>query len=254
MSHQQTYTDNKAYADFLSDWDTDFFAKYTDTLINHSGRGERVLDAGCGVGQALKRLVAADIDAYGVDVSKPNIERAKVICGNCSVYDGKVLPFTDGFFRAAGAFNVLEHVEEPELFLSELCRVVKPGGWIVVSSPNFFRAAGLGDYHPRMRGIRNKLKNLRRILQKRRVIRRHPEQVRFDRIQPIQRAEFHPDDDAIIATNGIEIRFFLEQYGCDVVSSECTDRYVNPLLDRLLNLTPARHLILNIFTTARKRD
>ena len=34
------------------------------------------------------------------------------------------------------------------------------------------------------------------------------------------------DDDAIVATNGVEIKYFLEQNGCEVLRAECTDRYV----------------------------
>ena len=120
---------------------------------------------------------------------------------------------------------MLEHVEEPEAFLAELVRVTKPGGKVVVSSPNFFRALGLRDYHPRMRGIGNKWRNWQRLRAKRRQMAAEPESVRFDRMEPIRREPFQPDDDAIVATNGVEIKFFLEQNGCDVLRVECTDRY-----------------------------
>ena len=32
MSHQETYTHNEAYAEFLANWDANFYAKYADTL------------------------------------------------------------------------------------------------------------------------------------------------------------------------------------------------------------------------------
>jgi SAM-dependent methyltransferase len=151
-----------------------------------------------------------------------------------------------------GALNVLEHVEEPETFLAELARVAEPGGRVVVSSPNFFRAIGFRDYHPRMRGLANKWRNWRRVLEKRRQMRLVPEQVRFDRMTPIIREAFQPDDDAIVATNALEIAFFLQRAGCLVEKTECTDRYVPKPVDVLLNLTPMRHLMFNAFVVARK--
>src|SRR5471030_2754310 len=42
--------------------------------------GGRVLDVGCGVGQVVGALQRAGFEAHGVDVSEPNIERAKKIC------------------------------------------------------------------------------------------------------------------------------------------------------------------------------
>ena len=42
----------------------------------------------------------------------------------------------DGAFAAAGALNVIEHVADPRAFLDELVRVVRPGGLVVICSPN----------------------------------------------------------------------------------------------------------------------
>ena len=80
-----------------------------------------------------------------------------------------------------------------------------------------------------------------------------PERVRFDRMTPIFKEPFKPDDDAIIATNGLEIAFFLGRNGCEIVQVACTDRYVFWPLDFLLNATPLRYLMLNGFVVARKK-
>ncbi len=81
-----------------------------------------------------------------------------------------------------------------------------------------------------------------------------PESARFDRMEPIRRKPFQPDDDAIVATNGVEIKFFLEQNGCDVLRVECTDRYVAKPIDFALNLGPWRHLMFNAFVVARRKS
>jgi SAM-dependent methyltransferase len=251
MSHQETYRHNEAYAEFLASWDENFYAKYTDYL-RPASIGARVLDVGCGVGQVVGRLTQAGYEAYGVDVSEPNIERARRFSTRCQLYDGKHLPFADGSFASAGALNVLEHVEQPEDFIRELVRVVEPGGRVVISSPNFLRVIGFRDYHPRMRGLGQKWANWRLLAAKRRQMRTAPETVRFDRMPPIVKVPFEPDDDAIIATNALEIKFFLERSGCLVEKVLCTDRYVAAPLDWLLNSTPLRFLALNAFVLAKR--
>lgn len=278
MGHQDSYyKDNEAYAEHLAAWNPQLYAKYADTLKpderwirsrcdrNASGHDVRpnasqreathlrVLDVGCGVGQVVARLNESGFEGHGVDVSRPNIERAKKVCERCQLYDGKKLPFADNYFASAGALNVLEHVDEPEAFIRELVRVVEPGGKIVLSSPNFLRALGFRDYHPKMRGIGNKLRNWKRLREKCAQMRRDPEAVRFDRMQPIVKEPFTPDDDAIVATNAAEMEFFLERNGCNVLRVECTDRYVAKPVDFLLNLGPWRYVMFNSFLVARKR-
>ncbi|MSU62670.1 MAG: methyltransferase domain-containing protein [Pedosphaera sp.] len=251
MGHQETYLHNEAYAEFLANWDVNFYAKYTDTL-KPLRPGARVLDVGCGAGQVVGRLTEAGFEAHGVDVSEPNIERARKFSSRCQMYDGKHLPFPDRHFASAGALNVLEHVEEPEAFIHELVRVVEPGGRVLISSPNFFRVLGFRDYHPKMRGLGNKWRNFQRLLAKRRQMRANPDSVRFDRMTPIVKEPFTPDDDAIIATNALEIAFFLGLAGCDIEEVCCTDRYVAAPVHFALNLLPTKYGMFNAFVVARR--
>ena len=251
MNHQENYRQNEAYAEFLAGWDPGFYAKYADTL-RPAAAGARALDVGCGVGQVVARLREQGYEAHGVDVSEPNIQRARQFSERCQLYDGQRLPFADQFFDSVGALNVLEHVDEPESFIQELVRVTRLDGRVVLSSPNFFRVLGWRDYHPRMRGLGHKWRNWRRLLEKRRQMKSAPLEVRFDRMPPIVKEPFTPDDDAVVATSPLEMKFFLEQAGCRVESVACTDRYVAKPIDFLLNLTPARYLMFNAFLVARR--
>jgi SAM-dependent methyltransferase len=252
VSHQASYEHNEAYAEFLANWDAGFYGKYAD-MLRPVVAGARVLDVGCGTGQVVERIQGAGFEAYGVDVSEPNIARARRVSERCQLYDGRRLPFPDGHFASAGALNVLEHVDEPEAFIGELARVVAPGGKLVLSSPNFLRVLGFRDYHPRMRGVGNKWRNWCRLQAKRRQMVATPDAVRFDRMTPIVKEPFTPDDDAIVATNALEMRFFLERSGCTVESVACTDRYVWWVIDWALNVTPLRYLMFNAFLVARRR-
>jgi SAM-dependent methyltransferase len=251
VSHQASYRHDESYAEFLSNWESGFYAKYADTL-RPARAGSRILDVGCGVGQVIARLTEGGFEAHGVDVSEPNIARARRVSDRCQIYDGRRLPFADGYFASAGALNVLEHVDDPEAFIVELARVVAPGGRVVLSSPNFLRVLGFRDYHPRMRGLGNKWRNWLRLRAKRRQMATTPGEVRFDRMTPIVKEPFTPDDDAVVATNPLEMRFFLERAGCAVESVACTDRYVWRPLDFALNLTPLRYLMFNAFLVARR--
>ncbi|HYE30106.1 MAG TPA: class I SAM-dependent methyltransferase [Methylomirabilota bacterium] len=252
MSHQETYKQNQAYTDFLAGWDPKFYAKYTDTLRPEKAGG-RVLDVGCGAGQVVGKLTEAGYEAWGVEVSETSVAKARLITPRIDVYDGLHLPFPSNHFASVGALNVLEHVEQPEAFLTELVRVTMPGGKVVVSSPNFLRALGYKDYHPRMRGIGNKWRNFQTLLAKRRQMRTDPGSVRFERMQPIVKEPFTPDDDAIVATNPLEIAFFLRRAGCRIRKIACTDRYVPALADLALNLTPTRYMMFNGFVVAEKQ-
>lgn len=252
MSHQDSYyRQNEAYAEHLANWDPGLYAKYADALTP-AKPGARTLDIGCGVGQVVARLQEAGFEAHGVDVSEPNIARAQKVSARCQLYDGRRLPFPDRHFASAGALNVLEHVDEPEAFIAELVRVVETGGRIVLSSPNFFRVFGFRDYHPRMRGLGNKWRNWARLREKRAQMRSAPDTVRFDRMPPIVKEPFSPDDDAIVATNALEMQFFLERAGCVVESVSCCDRYVAKPVEMLLNLGPWRYAMFNSFLVARR--
>lgn len=75
-------------------------------------------------------IVTLDIDPSFAD-QQPASSRSRFVCG-----DARKLPFEDGVFAVVTLFDVLEHIEEDHLAASEAMRVTRPGGHILVSTPN----------------------------------------------------------------------------------------------------------------------
>jgi SAM-dependent methyltransferase len=251
-SHLDHVRDDTAYADILANWDAAFYAKFTGAM-RPSRPGGRLLDIGCGVGQVVATLTREGFEAHGVDVSAPNIARTRSFTERCLLYDGGRLPYPDHHFDRVGALNVVEHVQDPEDFVKEAVRVCAPGGQVVLSSPNFLRFLGWRDYHPRMRGVGNKWRNLQALLDRRSRMQSRPDAVRFERMTPIIQEPFTPDDDAIVCTNALDLGFFLRKSGCDLLEVACTDRTVPGVVEWALNVTPLKYGLFNAWVVGRKR-
>jgi hypothetical protein len=79
-----------------------------------------------------------------------------------------------------------------------------------------------------------------------------PDQVRFERMTPIIKEPFTPDDDAIVCTNALDLGFFLERNGCRLIDIACTDRTVPGWIDALLNCSPLKYGLFNAWVVAEK--
>ncbi len=114
-----------------------FIYNWTKELI---GRDDVCLDLGCGDGYGTKLLAATAREVVGVDIDERTIERAGEKYGseNCKFqkYDGKKLPFPEGTFDLVACFHVIEHVRDDISFISEIFRVLKKGGNLILSTPN----------------------------------------------------------------------------------------------------------------------
>lgn len=99
--------------------------------------GKRVLDAGCGKGRFARVLAERHprAEICGLDLAESMLKFAPPGIRACA---GSLteLPFRDGAFHAAYATESLEHAVDIERAVAELCRVVAPGGRIVVIDKN----------------------------------------------------------------------------------------------------------------------
>ncbi len=98
----------------------------------------RILDVGCGTGLNASFLKAAGHSVTGVDISPVAIERftGQGFEGFVCDVSAQSLPLDDGTFDLAYASEVIEHCTDTETFLRELFRVLRPGGELILSTPN----------------------------------------------------------------------------------------------------------------------
>ena len=103
---------------------------------------KKVLEVGFGDGYGSAYLAETAEEVVGVDLVSGNIPRARAKYPRSNLsfqpFDGLHLPFPDGTFDAAGSFQVIEHIPEPQIipWLAEIKRVLKPGGQLFVSTLN----------------------------------------------------------------------------------------------------------------------
>jgi 2-polyprenyl-3-methyl-5-hydroxy-6-metoxy-1,4-benzoquinol methylase len=115
-------------------------------LLARVRAGESVLDVGCGEGTFTAELTAAGVHGVGIDVAEEPLRRARAAHRGVDVRlvdAGGPWPFADASFDAVWAGEVIEHVADTAGWMSEVRRVLRPGGRLLVSTPNHSRLAVL---------------------------------------------------------------------------------------------------------------
>ncbi len=129
------------------------------------GPGDRVLDMGCGGGRHAFALYKRGADVVAFDMSQEDLVEVRSMFAAINVADeapegatahtvrgtAYALPFEDASFDRIIAAEIMEHLPEDELAMSELYRVLKPGGLIAVTVPRWLPEkvnwALSDDYH-----------------------------------------------------------------------------------------------------------
>jgi SAM-dependent methyltransferase len=132
---------------FLFELHAAMLGKLERIFLAHIPAGARVLDAGCGrslfteIGRRWPfTIVAADVDLDLLRARKAEHPEVR-----WAVAGAHPLPFRDGAFDALFAGELIEHLPDPAQGMAEFRRVVRPGGTLVLTTPNRLRLANVAD-------------------------------------------------------------------------------------------------------------
>ena len=106
-------------------------------FVRGLGRAVHALDLGCGDGRLTVALDAAELTA--ADVSTVALERARRRLPHARLVEldpDAPLPLPDGGFDLVLCAETIEHVRDVQLFLSEMRRVLRPGGGLALTTPS----------------------------------------------------------------------------------------------------------------------
>ena len=136
---REFYETSETYKGLLSAHDEAYLRHYVELVIRYAPPRSKVLDLGCGNGISARLLNQADFDVVGTDISPLFLEDAHAWENprlRYQVCDVMELPFESESFNVICSNELIEHLPDVETALTEMIRVVRKGGRIVLSGPN----------------------------------------------------------------------------------------------------------------------
>jgi ubiquinone/menaquinone biosynthesis C-methylase UbiE len=118
-----------------------YYAYNQDVLLSllEKDKGSRLLDVGCNDGNFTVKAaeVIGTKNLFGIDLDRDALEKASVKGIEAKYHDVNYrFPFEDSYFDEVISNQVLEHVADTDNFFREIYRVLKKGGYAVISTPN----------------------------------------------------------------------------------------------------------------------
>lgn len=131
-----TYANPEYYQPFIAGSLIPFERIFT----RHLSKQELILEAGCGTAQYVKALNVRGYRCIGLDYEIKAMEMANIHAGPLPLVCGDItaLGMAENSFNAVISLGVVEHRRAgPEPFLEEMCRILTPGGTLLISVPYF---------------------------------------------------------------------------------------------------------------------
>ncbi len=140
---------NEIYKDYYKAWDLkhsekevslmkqETFSNYFKLITPYITSGN-LLDVGCATGELMQIAQSNGFDVYGVEVSPYGVNLCREQFGEDKVIEGnlKFGDFPENFFDIITLSDVLEHIVEPLPFLDALYGILKPGGILMIVTPD----------------------------------------------------------------------------------------------------------------------
>lgn len=104
-------------------------------LSRRGAGGELLVDVGCGGGRLWQHLRGRYARCVGVDLIRYEELPAEVEFRRAEL-NRETVSLPDACADTVVAVETIEHLENPRAFVRELARLVRPGGWVVVTTPN----------------------------------------------------------------------------------------------------------------------
>jgi SAM-dependent methyltransferase len=133
------YETSSDYKKLLDAHSEEYLQPYIDTVNKYARPGSKILDAGCGNGLSAYMLSQHGHWVIGTDISSfflaeaASLQNGRLKYQACDALD---LPFADRSFDVVCSSELIEHVTDAHRTLSEMMRVLKPGGILVILGPN----------------------------------------------------------------------------------------------------------------------
>ena len=107
-------------------------------LLGLVGEGKHVLDSGCSSGYLARPLVQRRCTVVGIEQDPVAAERARKVCVEVFVGDAEEmeLPFEPASFDVLLCGDLVEHLRDPERFLTRIRPFLRPDGRLVLTTPN----------------------------------------------------------------------------------------------------------------------
>lgn len=141
QSHR--YSRHKAY-----DEDKFYIFKVYNIIkkLNEKNKFKKMLDVGCADGSFSKKLRDDfGFDTYGIDISENSVKLANKNGVKAKKHNlENRLPYPDNHFDLIISCEVIEHLYDTDFFIKELRRVLKKGGFMILTTPNLASAVNRG--------------------------------------------------------------------------------------------------------------
>jgi SAM-dependent methyltransferase len=144
------------------DWTSDHVARYA--WVARKAVSALVLDLGCGIGYGAPLLRRSRTRVVSLDRSHVALRFGHERYGLTPVEaDAHSLPFAEGAFDEVACFETIEHVVDPSEMLREVSRVLRPGGVLLLSTPNARLSEEENPHHLREFELEELLKLVRAV-------------------------------------------------------------------------------------------